>query len=58
MKVFKDDKWFGYFWAGMFVAAMFLGGCVATMNHSYPPADTGRPARVVPDDPKYKIVTP
>ena len=59
MKVFKDNKWLGYFLAGMFVAAMLLGGCAGTMNYPYnPPADTGAPARVVPDDPKYKIYTP
>jgi hypothetical protein len=59
MKIFKDDTWSGYFLAGLFVAALFLGGCAATMNYSSnPPADTSGPARVVPDDPKYKIVTP
>jgi hypothetical protein len=59
MKVLKDNKWVGYFLAGMVVAALFLGGCAATTNYSYnPPSDTSGPARVVPDDPKYKIVTP
>jgi hypothetical protein len=37
MRVFRDERRFGYFLAMMFAASMFLGGCGATINYSYDP---------------------
>ena len=37
MRVFRDERRFGYFLATMFAASMFLGGCGATINYSYDP---------------------
>ena len=59
MKVFGNNKWVGYLLAGILAAVMFLGGCAAPSNYYYnPPPETGGPARVVPDDPSFKYVTP
>jgi hypothetical protein len=38
MRVSKDDRRFGYFFAIILGAGMFLGGCAATINYSYDPA--------------------
>jgi Domain of unknown function (DUF4136) len=37
MRVFREDKRFGYSLAMIFGASMFLGGCAATINYSYDP---------------------
>jgi Domain of unknown function (DUF4136) len=37
MRVFRNDKRFGYFLAVIFGAGMFVGGCAATINYSYDP---------------------
>jgi hypothetical protein len=38
MKFYKEGKRQGCFLAGILAAAMFLGGCAATINYSYDPA--------------------
>ena len=38
MRVFRDDRRFGYFLAIILGAGMFLGGCATTINYSYDPA--------------------
>ena len=37
MRIFRDDTGFGYLFAIIFVASMFLGGCATTFNYSYDP---------------------
>ena len=37
MRVFRDDRRFGYFLAMMFGTSIFLGSCAATINYSYDP---------------------
>jgi hypothetical protein len=37
MRVFRNEKRFGYFLAVIFGAVMFVGGCAATINYSYDP---------------------
>ncbi len=37
MRVFSDDKRFGYLLAIIFGASMFLGSCATTINYSYDP---------------------
>ena len=37
MRIFRDDRRFGYFLAIILGAGMFLGGCAATSNYSYDP---------------------
>jgi hypothetical protein len=37
MRVFRDEKRFGYFLAIIFVAGLILGGCAAKINYFYDP---------------------
>jgi hypothetical protein len=37
MRVLKDEAWFGFFWAIIFGASIFIGGCAATINSFYDP---------------------